>query len=210
MMRTGVMDSLVLQALGVKDVNDKRIIMFGSGNIASWSLRYLKEMYPNLKEIDVVNRSGKSDTFTQHASELGVTVTFQKKPQLELYDIIILHTSSQSGVLSSTDIPKIKKGAIITAYKNLHEHGELASEFFNTQKHNVIIDWPESLHAGDLQAAQEKGYLVEDEILWLTDILNGNKRLLEKSFTVFRSDGTPMQDAATLKLILKEQNNADE
>lgn len=207
MMRTGVMDSLVLQALGIKDVSDKRIIMFGSGNIARWSLKYLKEVYPSVKDIDIVNRSGGSENFTQFASELGITTTFQKEPHLELYDIIILHTSSVSGVLGAEDVSKIKKGAIITTYKALHEHGELASEFYDTKKNNIIIDWPEALHAGDLKAAQEKGLLQENNVLHLADVLQGEKHLLERNFTIFRSDGTPMQDVAILKLILKELNN---
>lgn len=205
-MRTGVMDALLLQALGITDLSGKRIIIFGSGRVARWSLTYLKEVYPSLTEADMVNASGKSDEFTKFAADLGVTTTFQNEPQLELYDIIILHTSATTGVLSAESVSKIKKGAIITTYKALQENGELASEFFDTRKHNVIIDWSESLHAGDVKAAQEKGFLHEDGIVYLTDVLQNGYQLPEKNFTVFRSDGTPMQDVATLKLILNQKN----
>lgn len=200
-MRTGVMDALLLQTLGIEDMKQKRVIMYGTGRIARWSLRYLKEIYPDICQVDIVNSSGNADSFIEFASEIEIAAVLQNKPTLELYDVIILHTNAESAVLSPDDVTRIKKGAIITSYRTSSKVGELAAEFFDTEKHRVIVDWEQSLLVGELKTAQEKRLLQKNQVLSLVDVLQGNMLLDGNDFTVFRSMGTPMQDVAILKVM---------
>lgn len=200
-MRTGVMDAIVLQAMGVTSLKDKRVIMYGTGQVAQWSLTYLKEVYPDLAALDVTNSSGQFDELSKVANDLGITLTYQKEPRLEEYDFIFMHTSAEAPVLSTDDAAKIKKGAVITTYRTSTKEGELASEFFDSQKNNVIVDWENSLAVADLAIAQEKGVLHKEEVTFLVDLLRDGIDASQKTFTVFRSMGTPMQDVATIKIV---------
>ena len=50
-MRTGAMDSIALKASGIEKLSQKRILLFGTGRTARWSLRILQTVFEDLKEI---------------------------------------------------------------------------------------------------------------------------------------------------------------
>jgi ornithine cyclodeaminase/alanine dehydrogenase-like protein (mu-crystallin family) len=203
-MRTGVMDALVLQNVGITSLGDKRVILFGTGNVARWSLQYLKEIFPDLMEIDVVNASGNAEDFITFAKDVGVTAHSIKDFDIAQYDVIILHTSATQPVLNKDHIEKIKKGAVILSYRTTSPVGEVESEFFNTQKANVIVDWDASVTSlPEMKEATEKGWLAASDIISLEKLLAGNIPS-EKSYTIFRSSGTPMQNVGILKLAMHE------
>lgn len=205
-MRTGIMDALLLQALAVKNIGEKRIVYFGTGKIARWSLKYLKEIYPEIKSVDFVNASGNGNDFIEYASELGIVATLVPAPDISRYDIIIMHTSTDVPILTAADISKIKKGAIITAYRTTSEHGEFENDFLNTSHAHVITDWEHSLEfVSDMKGALEKGILKKDESMLLKNIFEGALPVGDKAYTVFRSTGTPMQNVAILKLVMQEE-----
>jgi len=202
-MRTAVMNPLLFQLLGIRKLSDKNIIIFGSGNIAQWTLKYLKEIYPDLKTIDFINHSGKTTEFITHAKTNKVKAEFQKVPDLSKYDILIFHTSAESPILKPSDITKIKKDAIITSFRSSSPKGEIASEFYNTNINNVILDSKESLQYDDVKLASKLNILNSKRIFTLEAILKGKKLLKNKKITIFRSFGTPLQDVAVLKLLKK-------
>lgn len=205
-MRTGVMDALLLQTLGVKSLREKRIVIYGTGKISRCSLRYLKEIFPDLETVDIVNASGNVDPFIQFASECGVKAVYVKTPDISLYDVIIMHTSTNHPIITASDISKIKKGAIITSYRTTSEHGELENDLFNSDTAHIITDWEDSINfVSDLKAAHEKGILIKENVHYLKDVIEGRSiDVSDKAYTVFRSTGTPMQNVATLKLIMQE------
>lgn len=200
-MRTGVMDALVLQNLGWQSLKDKRVLLFGTGKTARWSLTYLKEIYPDLSNIDIVNASGYADSFLELAKELGVSASLIKNVDIAQYDVIILHTSATETVLKKEAIQKIKKGAVILSYKTTSPVGEAETDFYKSEKANIIIDWEASLTSlPELKEAVEVGYLKDP--IPLTDLFAQNT-LPEKNYTIFRSSGTPMQNVGILKLALE-------
>lgn len=202
-MRTGIQDATVLQLLKVSTLKDKRIIFIGSGRLAKWSLKFLKEIWPDLEEVDYSNRSGDT-SFADVAAEIGVKAHLHESYDLSVYDLVIIHTSSHEFVLKAADCEKIKKGAIVTSYITSSPEGELTPEFFNTHKCNVILDWDNTRTVlPELKTAEHKGLLKQDKIIYVRDLADGSKTIdPSKDYTVFRSSGTPMQNLGLLKLLL--------
>jgi ornithine cyclodeaminase/alanine dehydrogenase-like protein (mu-crystallin family) len=93
---------------------------------------------------------------------------------------------------------------MIFSYRTTSPVGEIESEFFNTQKANVIVDWDDSVTSlPEMKEATEKGWLTASDIISLEKLLAGNIPS-EKSYTIFRSSGTPMQNVGILKLAMHE------
>lgn len=203
-MRTGVQDATILQLLKYTSLKDKRILFIGSGRLAKWSLRFMKEIWQDLTEIDYSNRSGDT-SFGDVAMEVGVHANLVPEYDLSNYDVIIIHTSSHEFVLKPTDREKIKKGALITSYITSSPEGELTPEFFDTQKANVILDWDNTrTFLPELKTAEEKELLQKDRLIYVRDLADGSKTIdPSKDYTVFRSSGTPMQNLGLLKLLLE-------
>jgi len=205
LMRTGVMDSLLLKNLGVNSLIDKNVLYFGSGNISKWSLRFLKEIYPELTRVDFINKSGKNNDFMSYSNKLKVKASSPQFVDIGKYDYIFCHTNSTSSILNRNDLQKIKPGTVITSTISSTEHGELADEFFNSNMSNIITDWPASItSAKELKRTIENKSLEETKIIFLKDLLSGKRKIDQsKKYTIYRSTGTPMQNLAVLKLLLK-------
>jgi ornithine cyclodeaminase/alanine dehydrogenase-like protein (mu-crystallin family) len=201
-MRTGAMDSIALKASGIEKLSLKKVLLFGTGRTARWSLRILKTAFKDLKEIDYINSTNtKSEEFESFSNELGVIAKVGEKEKLVEYDIIICHTNAKAPILSKDDIKRIKKTAIITTFIGSTEHGEVADEFYNGNA-NIVLDWDKNFKiAKDLVRSK----ISEKNIIYLKDLLTKSKSLSsEKKYTIFRFVGTPMQNLGVLQALISE------
>lgn len=204
-MRTGIMDALVLKSLGINTVDDKKILYFGTGNVAKMSLKALKIYFPEVREISVINKRGDDADFVALGKEQGVTVIFTSKDILNQFDVIFCHTPSGAGnILTKDDKNKIKKGAVITTFVSTPGNAELAEELYNTEKADIVIDWEESIDGTkELKSSVEKGIAVKEKLITLEKLFSGDfSKNPNAEYTLYRSTGTPMQNLASLKLIL--------
>lgn len=201
-MRTGAMDSIALKISNVTSLADKKILLFGTGRTAKWSVKCMKVMFPDLQTVHYINSSNsKSEEFETFAAELGVEAEVGNKADLSTFDVIICHTNAQEPILSTDDIPNIKSAAIITTFLGSDKpHGEVADAFYSSTA-NVVLDWDQNLKlAKDINRSD----LAEGEILYLADLLSGKNTLDgSKKYTVFRFLGTPMQNLGVLKGLSK-------
>lgn len=204
--RTGAMDSVILLNCGVDSTRGKKVLYLGSGGTAQASLKILKTHFPELSEIDCINNSNDLARFKEFAKQLGVKVAKGSYDQIEEYDYIFCHTSTEKTLLTENALQRIKKGAIITSFISSTEHGEVADEFYDPENANIIVDWQQTLKsAKDLARAIQKGQTHETEIIFLRDLFNKTQQIdMRKKYTIYRSVGTPMQNLAVLRLLLEE------
>ncbi len=204
-MRTGAMDTIAMKSCKVDSLKHKKILLFGTGRTAKWSLQVLKAVYEDLNEIYYINSTdSKSEEFEAYALELAVNALVGTKEELESYDIILCHTNAKEPVLSKNDMQKIKKGAIITTFIASTEHGEVADEFYSEEA-NVVLDWEKNIKiAKDISRSK----IPATDIIFLQDLLSVGetaKKTLdkEKKYTIFRFVGTPMQNLGVLRTLVK-------
>lgn len=200
--RTAVMDALLLQALRVPSLG--RVLYIGSGKIARSAVQALKAYYPSLQAVDFINTRGQDEEFVTAARAVGVTATPGSLEQLGQYDVIICHSSAKQPVLTAPLRERIKPGAIIASFVS-EDFYEVAEEYYDTSHANVIIDWDQTiLEAPELERAVERKLADPDKLLRLKDVLAGTANLdPAKAYTMYRSHGTPMQNLAVLKLLMK-------
>lgn len=205
-MRTGAMDTIGLQTYGVLTMEDKNLLIFGTGNIAKWAIRILKDSFKDLTKIEYINsRNCRDEEFELFCTELGIESVVGSKTNLSNYDFILCHTSSKSSIIKKEDIANIKNGCVITNFTSLPNSSEVADEFYS-ENANVVLDWNSNLErAHEINRMVEQGSLSKDSILVLKDLLKSNKRIQHKDYTVFRFMGTPMQNLAILKLLLEDK-----
>jgi len=202
--RTGVMSSLVLQALGMTELGSKKVAYLGTGNIAQSDLEALKEHFSDLKEVAHVNKSGDAHDFKNLADKLGVQVTDGNLAHIGEYDVIICHTSSKAPVLTAEMRSSIKQGAVILAFSS-EDFTEVATEYFDSSEANILIDWDQTIdEAPELKAAVESGLAKKDKIIRLRELFKGavgDGSL--KRYTIYRSHGTPMQNLGAMQLLMR-------
>ncbi|MBP7846395.1 MAG: hypothetical protein KA007_03060 [Candidatus Pacebacteria bacterium] len=199
-MRTAAMNAVLLKVLGINDLSKKKVLIFGSGKIATEAVKILASEF-SLKEIDVISKSGDLTKLTN--SIKNVSIKSGNVDNLSGYDLIICHTKTEKPLISEKNIQNIKHGAILTSFISSTEHGEFAEEIYDETRANIITDWDKTiLGAKDLQRAQEKGLFIEP--MYLQDLLNKQTIDNNKQYTVYRSTGTPIQNLAVLKLLLEK------
>lgn len=196
--RTGAMDALMMQ-LTRKGV-DSKILYYGAGGTAKWSVGILQQLFAGIKTIDYHNASGGKPDFEQATQAVGVTAAYIEQPNLMDYDCIFMHTNAKGTILGPEAINRIKPGALITTYISSTDHGEVADEFY-TSDANVILDSDQNvLNAKDLKRAVESGRLTQAEVVYLKDLLGG-KKLPAKPYIIARFCGTPMQNLAVMHYV---------
>ncbi len=202
--RTGVMTAVVLDGLGVKEINSKKVLYIGTGNIAQRDLAALKAYYSDLHIVSYINRTGQVDAFAKAANDLGVKLEQANLEHIGDFDVIICHTNSKDPVLTSAMKKDIKQGAVITVFSS-ENFTEVASDFFDTQDATVLIDWPKTIgESPDLHAAVGYGIADPAKIIPLESLFT-NGLQAGSHYTIYRSHGTPMQNLAALQLLLKQQ-----
>jgi ornithine cyclodeaminase/alanine dehydrogenase-like protein (mu-crystallin family) len=206
--RTGVMSSLIISALGFKDLSDKHVIYIGTGALAKADLQSLKTHFPTLKTVSYINKSSEATDFTRLTDTLGVTTVQGNLDTIGTFDIIICHTSSKEPVLTAAMQASIKPGAVILAFSS-EDFTEIATEYFDSQRARILVDWAQTIQeAPELRSAVEQGFAKTAEIIELKDLFkNGLPESQAKSYTIYRSHGTPMQNLAAMQLLLKRHNH---
>ncbi len=203
-MRTGVMDGLILSHTQKGQLSDKRVLMFGSGKTATWSLRGLAAITPEIKVIDYVSLHGQRVEFEEIGRELGIQLQYQGEWQKQLpeYDIILCHTRAESPILVESDIKNVKPGAQIHSFITSTEHGELADEFY-TNEINLVSDWPKVLEYNKILMRVVANKQVNPSgIFYLRGVFDGSfVPKPEAPYTIFQFGGTPIQNLAVLQLL---------
>lgn len=204
-MRTGVMDGLILKHTH-NNIGNLKILMFGSGKTASWSVKGLAALMPAIKEIDYYTKSGAKESFESLGMKEGIKLKYKEswRSELDKYDVIICHTRPEESFLVSEDIPKIKHGAQIHSFITSTEHGELVDEFYS-DKAELVSDWPQILGYNKiLMRAVETGNINPDKIIYLSKVFGGNYIRNESvPYTIVQLGGTPIQNLAVLQLLTK-------
>lgn len=204
--RTGVMDALLLQALGVKTLAGKNILFVGTGRVAKCSLTALKALYPDVQSLDYLNSSGHAEEFIGIAKELNVEGKQGKLSEIGKYDYIFCHADPKEVILTVGMKKDIKNGAVITSFITTAGAAEVADDYFDTDNANVIIDWDKTLTTGaDIKRLVTDGIADPDKMICLKDLFAVKAKLNpDAHYTLYRSHGTPMQNLAILKLLLKK------
>ena len=201
-MRTAAMNAVILKALGVEDISDKKVLLFGSGKIATEAVKILASEL-GLRNIDVITRSGDLSAIRTATETANITISLGDTDALGQYDVIICHTQTSEPVISKEQLGSIKQGAFLTSYISSTEHGEFPDEIYDAGKANIITDWPQALQsAKDLKRALEAGQFSEQDLYYIKDLFTNKTPDQSKQYTVYRSTGTPIQNLAVLKELL--------
>ena len=199
-MRTAAMTAVVLKALNVDDLKDKKVLLFGSGKIATQSVKILGSEL-GLNKLDVITRSGNLSGIKSDAED--VLIGNGSIDDISQYDVIICHTQAVNPVISEEHLSSIKKGAVLASFISSTEHGEFPDEVYNSSRANIITDWQHTLlGAKDLKRAMDAHTFEESDLIYVKDLLNGKNIDQEKQYTIYRSTGTPIQNLAVLKLLV--------
>lgn len=200
--RTAAMSTVVLQALGVGSLVDKKVLLFGSGKIATESLKILN-FELGLTNIDVINRTRDFTNIRSEFKESNLSINAGFIKNIGKYDIIIAHTQTAEPLISNAQLTEIKQGAFLASFISSTEHGEFPDEIYDGKKANIIIDWEQTLvGAKDLKRALEAHKFDEHDLIYLKYLLSGKAIDQNKQYTVYRSTGTPIQNLAALKLLV--------
>lgn len=201
-MRTAAMSAVVLQTLGTDSLADKKVLLFGSGKIATESAKILASEL-GLTSVDVITRSGDLTKIKEATADSGLAINTGSVDSLGQYDVIITHTQTTEPVISKEQLASIKQGAFLASFISSTDHGEFPDEVYNKEKANVITDWPQTLTgAKDLKRALDAGQLNEQDLIYFKDLLTGKNINTSKQYTVYRSTGTPIQNLAVLKELI--------
>ena len=197
--RTGAMDSLFLQSLGIDSLKDKKILIVGSGWTAQYSYLFLRNTFTDIGTLHYTNRSGASVEF-----EKLWNLEYQALPNLNEYDMIFLHANVSEPYLKSEHRAMLKKWVIVTSYGGKTPERDIAPEFFTSQD-QVVIDMSANIeNLNPLKHALEKWYIQKDEIIdfWV-QLSHRVYRHDAMQNTLFISGGTPLQNIAMMKYLMK-------
>jgi ornithine cyclodeaminase/mu-crystallin family protein len=199
-MRTAAMSAVILKALNYETLQDKKVLLFGSGRIATQSVNILVSELA-LKSIDIITRSG--DLSAIRAKTGHVVINEGSIDDIGRYDVIICHTQAASPVILKEQLKDIKKGAVLASFISSTEHGEFPDEIYDSSKANIITDWQQTLQgAKDLKRAVDSHLLDEVDLIYIKDLLTNSRIDENKQYSVYRSTGTPIQNLAILKLLV--------
>lgn len=200
--RTAAMSAVVLQALGVGSLADKKVLLFGSGKIATESAKILASEF-GLTSIDVITRSGDLTKIKTATTGSNLSISTGDTNNIGQYDVIIAHTQTAEPLFSSEQLANIKQGALLASFISSTEHGEFPDEVYDGTTANIITDWEQTLTgAKDLKRALDAQKFDKQDLIYLKDLLTGKTIDQNKQYTVYRSTGTPIQNLAALKLLV--------
>lgn len=201
--RTGLFDALFLEKLFTpQDLQTKHILMIGSGGIARYTLQSLSQLL-NIQNLSYTNQSQPNEEFESVAKESAIKSTYIPKDTLTLdqWDIIIMHTSASSPVLTKEMKEQLKPGTVLMTYS---DSMEIDSSFYDPQFANLIVDYePNIALAKDVSEAIKNNLCTPENFAHLLEHIKTDKQLgLDpRKYTLFRSKGTPYQNVAMLKYL---------
>lgn len=201
-MRTGIMDAIILRKTRL-ETNGLRILMFGSGKTATWSIRGIGAVIPDIKSIDYWSKNGKKNLFEKEGAMAGISLNFEAgwREKLSEYDVIICHTNATEPVLKSDDLLRVKDGVEIHSFIGSTENGEIADEFYNSDS-QLISDWPKILDDNRIMQRALKNGVDSKEIDYLKNLFSdGYKQDSSKKRLICQLGGTSIQNLAVLQLL---------
>ncbi len=200
--RTAAMSAVVLQAIGVSSLVDKKVLLFGSGKIATESAKILTSEL-GLTSIDIITRSGDLTNIKAATVDSNLSINTGDVNNIGQYDVIIAHTQTAESLFSNDQLANIKQGALLASFISSTEHGEFPDEVYDSTAANIITDWEQTLAgAKDLKRALDVQKFDKQDLIYLKDLLTGKTIDQNKQYSVYRSTGTPIQNLATLKLLV--------
>lgn len=204
-MRTGIVDALLLTHLGITGLANKKVLICGTGRIASWSIKSLKAYFPDLQQITYLTKEKSDETFEKLATVLDIKATHTISKDPREFDVILCHTSTEASIF--TDPSLIKKGAILAGFISSTQYGEFSDAFYNSDTANVLIDWEPNLSRMPYIERQiEIGAVDKARMGNLRSLFAGECKVNpDAKYTLFTSVGTPMQNIALLKLLVAAQ-----
>lgn len=195
--RTGAMDTLFLQSLGITRLWDKRILLVGSGGTAIYSYSFLRDTFADIDTIHYTNRSGPNLEF-----EKLWNLEYHTRPNLSEYDMIFLHANVDEPYLKSEHREILKKWVIVTSYGGKTPERDIVPEFF-TSEDRIVVDMTDNIeNLNPLKNAIEKWYIQKNEVLDLwVQLATKIYRYDTMRNTIFISWGTPIQNIAMMKYL---------
>ena len=208
-LRTGVLDTLLLQSLNIKNIGSKKILYFGTGSITQWSIKVLKASYPELKKVYCINRSnGLNEDLINLSNKLDIEIKITSKDNLGDFDYIFCHTNADKPVIDQSDANKLKANVVVASYLTSYDFEEIDDSYWNTSQSNVIVSWDKEVqNSKDLQRAVKSEKIEPSKLITLKAILEGKEAIDGNQRIFFRSAGTPIQNAGILSYILKNKSD---
>jgi ornithine cyclodeaminase/alanine dehydrogenase-like protein (mu-crystallin family) len=202
-MRTGAMDALLLRALKLNPTSAK-ILIYGTGGVAKWTLKFLKAAFPNIEQVDYMNSRNQNDEgFEELGNNIGLRLSLGDKSKIGEFDYIFCHTSSYQPVITKEDLENTKSNVLITSYLTTYNFEEIDISAWDTGKNTVITSWDKEIeNSKDLQEAEKSGILEKSKIKTLLEVLSNSTPNIVDTRIMFRSAGTPIQNAALIKYLL--------
>ena len=195
--RTGAMDALFIESLGIDSLKGKKILIVGSGGTARYSYSFLRDTFADIETVHYTNRSWVSVEF-----EKLWNLEYHAIPKLSGYDMIFLHANVSEPYLQSEHREILKKWVIVTSYGGKTPERDIVPEFF-TSENRVVVDMTANIeNLNPLKNAIEKGYIQKDEIIdfWV-QLSHSIYRHDPLKNTLFISWGTPIQNIAMMKYL---------
>jgi ornithine cyclodeaminase/alanine dehydrogenase-like protein (mu-crystallin family) len=202
-MRTGAMDALLLRALKLNPTSAK-ILIYGTGGVAKWTLKFLKAAFPNIEQVDYMNSRNQNDEgFEELGNNIGLRLSLGDKSKIGEFDYIFCHTSSYQPVITKEDLENTKSNVLITSYLTTYNFEEIDISAWDTGKNTVITSWDKEIeNSKDLQEAEKSGILEKSKIKTLLEVLSNSTPNIVDTRIMSRSAGTPIQNAALIKYLL--------
>jgi ornithine cyclodeaminase/alanine dehydrogenase-like protein (mu-crystallin family) len=196
--RTAAMVTLFFDAIGHAP---EKVMMVGSGKLATETVKYLKHSMPGLTALDYHARTEQAEMFLTVCAELGIEASFQPTLDLSAYDTIIMVTNTSEHLVTADNIGDMKSGAVIASLCTTSQVGEIAGDVYGRDDVNVIFDYDLTrTFTHDMRAANDAGHL--GDVAFLSDILNAETSLdLAAKKNILRITGTPMQNVAVLDMM---------
>lgn len=197
--RTAAMNFVVLNSLGITDLSNKKILLYGTGNVWKEFLKLLKDYDWWVNSLDYRNTKSGDKEFESLWSSLGIQCHYFTWDSLQDYDLIVLHTSSRTPVITKELFATIKNTAIVTSFS--WSQPELEWWIYD-QNVQVIIDRDQTIETTkNLWEQVENGNLSRDSVILLNELLSGLKKPSYEKPIIYRSTGAPMQSLAILQLM---------
>lgn len=201
--RTAAMVWIYLDALAHEP---GKILLFGAGKVGLETALYLKHFNTEITAVDYHDLEPRSTDFETPLSKTGITATFQVDPDLSLYDTIIMATTTDCFIIDHENISKIKPGAVVISLCTTSLTGEIDPKMYGRDDVEIFLDIElTKTFTEDMKQANKSGYL--ERAMTFEDLLrNGPGAPNSNTIKLVRLTGTPMQNIAVIKLVLKREN----
>ena len=181
--------------------------LFGSGHEASGHAEVFKEVFPELERIVVHSpRAERREAFADRYSELlGIDIVPVEDPaEAAVLPVVVLATKARE-VVARADW--LRPGTLVLSIGSTrHDLRELDAAAFARARW-CVGDSPEQLaiESGDVMAALEGGYLRDERLIKLSDVVAGRRRVEwpPDDLLIFKSVGTALQDLAVSNAVHK-------